>query len=141
MKCCSKPPRKLLYKKIIILRLVDGEVNPLYETGTTTFENLAEVYKALADKSRLHMLALLSHREMCVCELVQVLSMSQPGVSQHLRKLKQAGLVKERKTAQWVYYSLQDTTPSVINDIVASLPDVSDDLEKLAQDDTLTCRR
>jgi ArsR family transcriptional regulator, arsenate/arsenite/antimonite-responsive transcriptional repressor len=98
---------------------------------TDTFENLAEVYKALADKTRLHMLALLAKEELCVCELVAILDMSQPGISQHLRKLKQAGLVKERKTAQWVFYSLEQTKFALLPEIVDTLPDVGNEIEFL----------
>lgn len=97
----------------------------------SSFEYLADVYKALADKTRLHILALLSHDELCVCELVPMLDMSQPSVSQHLRKLKQAGLVKERKTAQWVYYSLDGSRFPLMKDIAASLPDVTAEIEQL----------
>lgn len=93
-----------------------------------TFEDGAEVYKALADKTRLHMLALLHREELCVCELVAILDMSQPGISQHLRKLKQAGLVKERKTAQWVYYSLNHTKFPLLAAIVDTLPDVEQEI-------------
>lgn len=98
---------------------------------TNTFEGLAEVYKALADKTRLHMLALLAREELCVCELVAILNMSQPGISQHLRKLKQAGLVKERKTAQWVYYSLDYTKFTLLQLIADTLPDVESEIERL----------
>lgn len=98
-----------------------------------SFEDMAEVYKALADKTRLHMLALLAKDELCVCELVAVLEMSQPSVSQHLRKLKQAGLVKERKTAQWVFYSLNTAVFPLLEEVVRVLPDVSEEVEHLKQ--------
>ena len=98
---------------------------------TDSFEDLAEVYKSLADKTRLHMLALLAIDELCVCELVAILDMSQPSISQHLRKLRQAGLVKERKTAQWVFYSLDGAKFSLLQDIVDSLPNVGDEIELL----------
>ncbi|QQE81592.1 metalloregulator ArsR/SmtB family transcription factor [Alicyclobacillus sp. SO9] len=98
---------------------------------TSTFEELAEVYKALADKTRLHMIALLALEELCVCELVAIFDMSQPAISQHLRKLKQAGLVKERKTAQWVYYSLDNSKFSLLQNIVDTLPDVENEIELL----------
>ena len=97
----------------------------------STFDALAEVYKALGDKTRLHILALLAHGELCVCELVGVLHMSQPSVSQHLRKLKQAGLLKERKTAQWVYYSLDESKFALLIDIVKSLPNVAQEWAQL----------
>lgn len=96
-----------------------------------SMEQWAEIYKALADKTRLHILALLKHDEMCVCELVDVLDMTQPAISQHLRKLKQAGLVKERKTAQWVYYGLEGSNVPFFHECISLLPDVSDEIEQL----------
>lgn len=51
---------------------------------------MAEHFKLLGDKSRLTMLALLKERPLCVCDFVDLIGMSQPGVSQHLRKLKNA---------------------------------------------------
>ena len=52
---------------------------------------------------------LLEERELCVCELMQVLGMSQPRISRHLGVLKNAGLVNDRREGKWVYYSLQDS--------------------------------
>ncbi len=95
------------------------------------FEAIADVYKALGDKTRLHILALLRNGELCVCELVGALNMSQPSISQHLRKLKQAGLLKERKTAQWVYYSLDLDKVSLLADIVSTLPNVAEEYKAL----------
>jgi len=101
------------------------------EVRADLFDPVADVYKALADKTRLRILALLAHGELCVCELVPILSMSQPSVSQHLRKLRQAGLVKERKTAQWVYYSIDGARFPLLPAIVNSLPDVRRELDEL----------
>ncbi len=98
---------------------------------TDSFAGTAEIYKALADKTRLHILALLAQDEFCVCELVSIFDMSQPSISQHLRRLRQTGLIKERKTAQWVYYTLDGAAFPLIHSIVNSLPDVADELEKL----------
>lgn len=94
-------------------------------------EKTAEIFKALADKTRLHILALLARDELCVCEITPILGMSQPSVSQHLRKLKQAGLVKERKTAQWVFYSLDGKWFPLLRDIVNTLPDATAEIELL----------
>lgn len=60
--------------------------------------------KALADSTRLKLLKLIWDRERCVCELQPILGISQPAVSQHIAKLKAAGLVKERRAGMWVYY-------------------------------------
>jgi len=67
---------------------------------------VTEIYKALSDESRLRILNLLLQRELCVCEIEAVLSMSQTNVSRHLNKLKSAGIVNYTKKAQWVYYVL-----------------------------------
>lgn len=96
-----------------------------------SFEEWAEVYKTLGDKTRLRILSVLSQRELCVCELTGLLQMTQPGVSQHLKKLKQAGLVKERKTAQWVHYSLRPEKLAEVGVNLDHFPDPSDDLKEL----------
>ncbi len=67
---------------------------------------LLEQLKALADETRLKIFKLVERRELCVCQIVPAIGLSQPTVSVHLSKLKRAGLVKERRTAQWSYYSV-----------------------------------
>lgn len=69
-------------------------------------EKYTKFFKALGEPTRLKILKLLADREMCVCELMEVLDMNQPRISQHLKVLKEAGALKERKQAQWAYYSL-----------------------------------
>ena len=66
-------------------------------------------FKALGEPSRLRILKVLSEREFCVCELEEILEMSQPRVSQHLRVLKHAGLVTERREKQWCFYAANRT--------------------------------
>ncbi len=63
-----------------------------------------QLMKALADPTRLKLLKLIMDTELCVCELQELLQISQPAVSQHLAKLKSAGLVTERKAGMWTYY-------------------------------------
>lgn len=60
--------------------------------------------KSLADPTRLKLLKLLLAEELCVCELQALLQVSQPAVSQHMAKLKAAGLVAERRAGMWTYY-------------------------------------
>jgi ArsR family transcriptional regulator len=69
-------------------------------------DEMAELLKLLGDKTRLGILGLLQERELCVGDIVDLLGTSQPNASQHLRRLKSAGLVRESKRGQWVYYSL-----------------------------------
>ncbi|KUG03368.1 transcriptional regulator, arsr family [hydrocarbon metagenome] len=69
-------------------------------------EAIANLFKAMGEPTRLKILKLLSIQEMCVCELVEVLDISQPRVSQHLKVLKNAGVVKERKDKQRTFFSI-----------------------------------
>lgn len=67
---------------------------------------LIKVFKALSDETRIRLLKLLQQRELCVCELMQSLNMTQSRVSRNLGILKDAGLVKDRRNGLWVHYSL-----------------------------------
>ena len=69
---------------------------------------IANIFKALSDDTRLRVIKLLQERELCVCELMQVLAMSQPRISRHMSVLKNAGLVEDRREGKWVYYSLRN---------------------------------
>jgi ArsR family transcriptional regulator, arsenate/arsenite/antimonite-responsive transcriptional repressor len=87
---------------------------------------LAEHCKLLGDKTRLTILALLKEQELCVCDLVELLETSQPNISQHLRKLKDAGIVNESRKGQWVYYSLHINDKPHIKDILNYTPSFKD---------------
>lgn len=67
-----------------------------------------EILKALADDTRVRMACLLARRTLCVCELESILDMSQPNVSRHLTKMRQAGIVTCSRDAQWIHYRLAD---------------------------------
>ncbi|MEM5515146.1 metalloregulator ArsR/SmtB family transcription factor [Pseudoalteromonas sp. AS84] len=74
--------------------------------------NPLQFYKCLADDTRLKAMLLISHQEeLCVCELVAALELSQPKVSRHLAQLRQCGLLSDRKQNQWVYYSINKALP------------------------------
>ena len=83
---------------------------------------VAEKLKMLGDKTRLTMLTLMKEKELCVCEIVDILNMSQPGISQHLRKLKSQGLVNESRRGQWVYYSLNVEDKPYIKGVLDHMP-------------------
>ncbi len=71
------------------------------------------VLSALSDPIRLRSLALIAKdQELCVCELTHALGASQPTISKHLAILREAGLVKDRRNAQWVFYSLTGDLPA-----------------------------
>jgi len=69
-------------------------------------EKLLNALKALSDETRLRILNLLYEKELCVCDIMEALQISQTKASRHLIYLKNAELVKDRKHAQWVYYSI-----------------------------------
>ena len=93
-------------------------------------EEMAEEFKVLGDKTRLRILSLLQGRELCVCDLTEVLGISQPGVSQHMRRLRQAGFVLERRGGQWIYYSLNRENP-LLALLMSTFPKVEGDEERL----------
>jgi ArsR family transcriptional regulator len=66
----------------------------------------ARRFHALSDATRLDVVRLLSHGERCVCELQEALGAAQSRLSFHLRTLKDAGLVTDRREGRWVYYAL-----------------------------------
>jgi ArsR family transcriptional regulator, arsenate/arsenite/antimonite-responsive transcriptional repressor len=98
-------------------------------------EKAAHILKLLGDKTRLTIMAILKQRECCVCELLEVFDMSQPSISQHLRKLKDAGLVKEDRRGQWIYYSLnpQNELYDFIQDILQHIPDQTEKIRKIEE--------
>lgn len=65
----------------------------------------AAVFQALSDENRLRILELLGSGERCVCELVEALELSQSLLSFHLKTLREAGLVADRRDGRWVHYS------------------------------------
>jgi ArsR family transcriptional regulator len=68
--------------------------------------SFSRLFKALADETRLRIVALLSHGELCVCHFAEALRLSQPKVSRHLATLRSAGVVEYRREGTWVYYHL-----------------------------------
>lgn len=76
--------------------------------------------KALADRTRLKLFKLVMREELCVCELVDIMQISQPAVSQHLAKLKATGLIRERRAGTWTYYA---ATPDHVLQALATFSD------------------
>ena len=68
--------------------------------------NLLAVLKALADETRVRALMALRRRELCVCQLVELLGLAPSTVSKHMSILKQARLVESRKEGRWMFYRL-----------------------------------
>ena len=83
------------------------EISSQIPAEDVLYEN-ADVIKAIADPTRLKILHLLKHGELCVCEIIMALEKPQPTVSHHLNILKKAGFLKWRKEGVWVHYSLSN---------------------------------
>jgi len=94
-----------------------GELRRVAEevAGVEMVDKRSRFFKALADETRLRILRLLEVREMCVCEVMVALGLTQPTASHHLGILENAGLVKDRKEGKWVFYSIAD--PKLIESI------------------------
>lgn len=69
---------------------------------------MIELFKALSDETRLRMVSLLLDGEMCVCEIVDGLGLTQSNASRHLNALKNAGILCSSRHAQWTYYRLSE---------------------------------
>jgi ArsR family transcriptional regulator len=100
-------------------------------TGTKpppAIDQLESAFKALADKTRLRILALLGSNEVCVCHLHDSLGLPQPTVSRHLAYLRRAGLVDVRREGVWMHYqvarSLDPAVQTVVNAAVEALTGV-----------------
>jgi len=72
-------------------------------------QEILNIFKALSDETRLRILKLLQHGELCVCDLFSALDVVQPKVSFHLSVLKEAGLITDRKEGRWVHYRLDES--------------------------------
>jgi ArsR family transcriptional regulator len=98
--------------------------------------DLVKMLKALSDETRLRIINLVNDQELCVCDIMEVLSISQTKASRHLGVLRNSGLVKDRKDAQWSYYSMKsnhltDLINCLINSILREQSIYHEDLQKL----------
>lgn len=86
-------------------------------------EDRAELMKALADPTRLTMVASLfkSDSPICICDFTAGLGLSQPTISHHMAKLKEAGLVESEKRGIWIYYRLRDKMPTETRKLLSRL--------------------
>jgi ArsR family transcriptional regulator len=84
-------------------------------------DELAVRFKALADPARLRILSLVSERdEVCGCELVEPLGLSQPTVSHHLKVLWEAGLLERERRGRWIHYSVDEESVQGLREALAT---------------------
>ena len=83
--------------------------------------------ETLGDPTRVRIVAALRNGELCVCELVDALGISQSSLSSHLQICRQAGVLTTRKESRWIYYSLSSRYAPLIETIFSELPTVHTD--------------
>jgi ArsR family transcriptional regulator len=87
----------------------------------TTLARAAILFHALSDETRLEIMEMLRGGERCVCELTDELEAAQSRLSFHLRVLKDAGLVTDRKEGRWSYYAIVPEALAVLHDVSVAL--------------------
>lgn len=97
-------------------------------------DELEHLFKALADKTRLRILALLGNNEVCVCHLHDSLGLPQPSVSRHLAYLRKSGLVAARRDGVWMHYQMSTSLSPVVQGIVAAAVSALQELPATTQD-------
>jgi len=83
--------------------------------------SLTKLFRALGDETRLRIVALLAHGELCVCHIEKALELSQPNISRHLGILRAAGVVDARREASWIYYALAPQEHEAVKTILGQL--------------------
>jgi len=102
--------------------------------------DIEDLFKALADRTRLRLISLLGDSEVCVCFLVAILKISQPKISRHLAYLRRAKIVAARRDGKWMHYRLTEPPDEhaarIFRELRLSLsehPEFQRDREKLQQ--------
>jgi ArsR family transcriptional regulator len=90
-------------------------------------EEFLRPFKALSDETRFRMLNILTAQECCVCEVMQVLNISQTRASRNLKILEEAGFLKSRREGTWIYYALNDGSA---NNFAVALAKLTGDFAK-----------
>ena len=82
---------------------------------------LSRLFRALGDETRLRIVGLLAHGELCVCHVEQALDLSQPNASRQLGILRAAGVVDSRRDGTWVYYRIAAQEHEAVQRVLAIL--------------------
>jgi ArsR family transcriptional regulator len=96
--------------------------------------DLTSIGQAIVDPTRVRVIAALRYGELCVCELVDALEISQSTLSTHLQVLRQTGVVNTKKEGRWIYYSLTDQKRGLIEAIFSQIQPQSDSDPRLRRD-------
>jgi ArsR family transcriptional regulator, arsenate/arsenite/antimonite-responsive transcriptional repressor len=108
-------------------------------------KKVIKIIKALSDESRIRIINLLKAKSgVCVCEITEIINLSQPTISSHLKKLEEAGIITFRKDGLWVNYYLSegmDPESRELIDLIVKItekdPDIKKDLQKITKTDRM----
>jgi ArsR family transcriptional regulator, arsenate/arsenite/antimonite-responsive transcriptional repressor len=106
-------------------------------------KKITKILKALSDESRVRIVNLLKAKGgVCVCEITEIINLSQPTISSHLKKLEEAGIISFKKDGLWVNYYLNkemDSESKELIELIAKIiekdPDIKNDLMKIINTD------
>lgn len=125
-------------KKIdILLRMAVSTVKAQFPLREDLVPRVARWFHALSDETRLRIVDRLSDGEKCVCDLTDLLDAAQSRLSFHLKTLKDAGILKDRREGRWVYYSLN---PDVVADLEQFLCSLTACCRKLTKEASSCCK-
>lgn len=94
----------------------------ILNTMEDNFEEMSKLLSITGNQVRLKILFLLNmEKELCPCDIADILEMSVPAISQHIRKIKDAGIITSRREGQTLYYSLNEDETGILNTIFNSI--------------------
>lgn len=106
--------------------------------------NPEELFRALADETRLRILHLIGDQEVCVCYFVETLDVTQPKISRHLAYLRRTGLVETRRDGKWIHYRLATLKDSkaerIVKDAIAWTHELAQGKKDLARFEVACCQ-
>ena len=101
-------------------------------------DRLAQYFKALSEEVRLRIVMLLTHGELCVCDIMEVLDEPQSKVSRHLSYLKSSGVITAKRVGVWMHYALREEKDETLDAQIdfmrqrlSQLPSFTDDMAKM----------
>ena len=97
-------------------------------------DDFTVLMKALSDPNRLRCLLALQNRELCVCQLIELLQLAPSTVSKHMSILKQAKLVQSRKDGRWIYYVIVEGSSGMVKNLLMLVMSELSDSETIVND-------
>jgi ArsR family transcriptional regulator len=105
--------------------------------------DLARLFSALSDPTRLRLLNLMAGREVCVCYFVEILRQAQPKISRHLAYLRSAGIVSARREGKWMHYRIEwpgdEAAAEILKAVLSALAENAEMREETARLDCACC--